>query len=76
VVDNAAAVELAKEPKFHSRTKHIQLAFIYAREQQEKGVISVVQIGTKEQPADFLTKNVDRKSLDHSKNFVGLLFPK
>ena len=74
-VDNAAAVELSKNPKFHSRTKHIQLAFLYAREQQEKGVISVMQVKTHEQPADFLTKNVPAAILAECRHLVGMEFP-
>jgi hypothetical protein len=75
LVDNSAAVELSKHPKFHSRTKHIQLAFLYVRQQQEKGIITVQQVKTKEQPADFLTKNVDAATLQSCLSFVGMQKP-
>ena len=75
MVDNAAAVELSRNPKFHSRTKHIQLAFLYAREQQEKGVVRVMQIKTANQPADFLTKNVSASIFAACKEYVGMQCP-
>jgi hypothetical protein len=75
MVDNSAAVELSKHPKFHSRTKHIQLAFMYVRQQQERGIINVLQVKTKEQPADFLTKNVDAATLKTCLQFVGMETP-
>ena len=75
LVDNEAAVELAKEPKFHSRTKHIQVAFGYVREQQQQGTVAVSHIRTHQQPADFLTKNVGPELLQEGKRLVGLRFP-
>ncbi len=75
MVDNSAAVELSKHPKFHTRTKHLQLAFNLAREEQEKGNIQVVQVATKEQPADFLTKNVDAATLAACISYCGLTYP-
>ena len=30
--DNQGAIELSKNPKFHSRTKHIDIAFHFVRE--------------------------------------------
>jgi hypothetical protein len=75
LVDNSAAVELSKHPKFHSRTKHIQLAFLYVRQQQDKGIISVQQVKTKEQPADFLTKNVDATTLQTCLRYIGMQSP-
>ena len=75
MVDNAAAVELSRNPKYHSRTKHIQLAFIFTREKQECGEIPVHKVTTAEQPADFLTKNVGTGVLEACKRFVGQRYP-
>ena len=57
-VDNEAAIKLSKNPVFHSRTKHVALAFQYAREQVQEGHVSITHVGTKEQAADTLTKNL------------------
>jgi hypothetical protein len=60
-VDNQSAVLLSRNPEFHSRTKHIALAFHYAREQQQAGVVDVVSCRTEDQEADFLTKALTPK---------------
>jgi hypothetical protein len=72
LVDNQSAIVLSKQPLFHSRTKHIQLAFHYVRQKQARGVISVEKVSTSEQPADFLTKNIGVSQLQAAKAFVGL----
>ena len=55
--DNQSTILLSQNPVFHSRTKHIGLAFHYAREKQRQGHIEVTYVPTKEQGADYLTKN-------------------
>lgn len=72
LVDNQSAIELSKHPLYHSRTKHIQLAFHYVRQEQAKRIIDVVKVNTAEQPADFLTKNIGATQLQAAKAFVGL----
>jgi hypothetical protein len=54
--DNAAAIYIANDPAASRRTKHIDVAFHYVREQIDKGIMAVVPIGTKAQHADLLTK--------------------
>ena len=54
--DNESAVKLTRNPEFHARTKHIAVAFHFAREQQRSGVILAVPCNTTEQGADYLTK--------------------
>lgn len=55
-VDNAAAKELVQNPKFHKRTKHIDIKYHFTREHQSRGTIVAHAIGTKDQLADILTK--------------------
>jgi Reverse transcriptase (RNA-dependent DNA polymerase) len=52
--DNNGAIQLAKNPVFHSRTKHINVRYHYIRQQLD--VISVLYKETNKQPADGLTK--------------------
>ena len=64
-VDNEAAIKLSADPIYHSRTKHIALDFLYAREQVQAGVVHISHIPTKEQTADYLTKNVASNIQSH-----------
>ena len=54
--DNNGAIELAKAPKIHPRTKHIALKYHHFREQVRKGLIEINPIDTLEQVADIFTK--------------------
>jgi len=55
-VDNAAAVKLAQNHEFHRRTKHISMKFFFVREKVNEGKLNIVQISTKNQIADVMTK--------------------
>ena len=56
--DNSGAVELANVPKMRPRTKHINTKYHHFRSYVAKGFIKVLKIGTEEQLADILTKNL------------------
>ena len=53
--DNQGAIELAKNPKFHNRTKHIDVSFHFIREQVNLKAISVKYCPTKDMLADIMT---------------------
>ena len=54
--DNRGALELAREPKFRPRTKHIATKYHHFRNAVSKGQIKIFSIDTKNQQADILTK--------------------
>ena len=58
--DNKGAIELANEPKYRPRTKHIGLKWHHFREHVKNGTVKVKYIDTKEQLADCLTKPLPR----------------
>ena len=39
--DNQGAIQLSRNPKFHNRTKHIDISFHFIREQVSRNVVSV-----------------------------------
>ena len=55
-LDNKSAIDLAKNPVFHGRSKHIDIRYHFIRECVKKGEIIVIHIGTDMQKADVLTK--------------------
>jgi hypothetical protein len=59
-IDNQSAIELAKNPVHHDRSKHIDTQFHYIRECTENGVVEVNHVRTKDQLADILTKPLGR----------------
>ena len=61
LVDNTATIDLAYNPEFHNRTKHIDRRHFYIRELVEQHNISVRYVHTSENLADFFTKALPPK---------------
>ena len=57
-MDSALAKKLAENPEFHKRTKHIEILYHYTRQAISDGYISILQIPSREEVADILTKNI------------------
>jgi len=55
-IDNRSAINLAKNPITHSRSKHIEIRLHFIREQVTKGMIEVEYCPTEAQLADGFTK--------------------
>lgn len=54
--DNISATELAKNPVYHSRTKHIELDMHFIRDKVLARELEINYIPSEEQIADILTK--------------------
>lgn len=56
--DNQGSQQLAKNPVFHSRTKHIDVRHHFVRDAVENELIGLEYMPSKEMPADVLTKGL------------------
>ena len=54
--DNSGTLELARLPKLHPRTKHINICYHHFCKHVRKGLIKIFPINTNDQIADALTK--------------------
>ena len=54
--DNTGAIALAKEPRFHKKTRHIKRRFSSIRENVQDGDIDICKVHTDLNVADPLTK--------------------
>ena len=70
--DSQSAIHLAKNPSFHSRTKHIQLQYHFIRSLLEDGILKLEKISGAQNPADMLTKTVTIDKLKLCSASVGL----
>ncbi|KAL5761263.1 hypothetical protein ACOSQ2_020101 [Xanthoceras sorbifolium] len=70
--DSQSAIHLAKNPSFHSRTKHIQLRYHFIRSLLEDGILKLQKISGAQNPADMLTKTVTTDKLKLCSASVGL----
>lgn len=68
--DNRGAIDLAKNPEFHKRTRHIAVRWHYTRQCLREGIIDLVYKPTAEMLADGLTKALTKEKFSR---FVKLL---
>ncbi|KAE8723109.1 Retrovirus-related Pol polyprotein from transposon TNT 1-94 [Hibiscus syriacus] len=71
--DSQSVIHLAKNPSFHSRTKHIQLRYHFIRSLLEDGILKLEKISEAQNPADMLTKTVTTDKLKLCSTSVGML---
>jgi len=62
MIDNTSAIKLAKNPKFHDRTKHINTKHHLIR--VEAKTIHIHHCSTNEKIADIFTKALGREKLE------------
>ena len=70
--DDTRAIILAKESRFHKRTKHIKRRFNSTRDQVKEGDIEICKIHTDLNVADPLTKPLPRAKHDHHQESMGV----
>ena len=70
--DNTRAIALAKESRFHKRTKHIKRRFNSIRDQVKEGNIEICKIHTDLNIADPLTKPLSRAKHDQHQDSIGV----
>ena len=68
--DNQGSHKLARNPVFHSRTKHIDVRHHFIRGALEEGHIELEYMATEDMPADIFTKGLHGPA--HQKCTVGL----
>jgi hypothetical protein len=71
-VDNKSAIELAKNPGNHERTKHIDVRFHFIREHIKDETIRVVHVQSTDQAADILTKALSKPLFEKGKRMLGM----
>ena len=68
--DNLSSIQLAKNPVFHARTKHIEVHYHFVRERVLSGEVELQYVPTDRQTADIFTKPL---GLDKLRQFSGAL---
>ena len=70
--DNTRAIALAKESRFHKKTKHIKRRFNSIRDLVNEGDIEICKIHTDLNVVDPLTKDLPRTKHDQHQDSMGV----
>ncbi|KAL3849434.1 hypothetical protein ACJIZ3_011316 [Penstemon smallii] len=70
--DSQSALHLAKNPAFHSKTKHIRVQYHFVREKVEEGSVGFQKIHTEDNLADVLTEPLNRDKFIWCRSSIGL----
>ena len=71
-IDNMSAIDLAKNPVFHGRSKHIDIRYHFIRECVERGEIIVKHVRSDQQRADCLTKALATVKFQKMRSLLGV----
>ena len=71
--DNTSAINLAKNPVVHSRTKHIEIRHHFIRDHISKGDIELKFIDTTHQVADIFTKPLGTERFNSLVRALGMI---
>ena len=73
--DNNGSNTLGKDPSLHKRMKHIDIQYHYVRERVEAKDVLFRHIPGRENPADALTKPLQRPHFEFLQDHLGIVGP-
>ncbi len=71
--DNLSNTQLARNPVFHARTKHIEVHYHFIREKVLAGEIDLIYVNTEDQVADIFTKVLGAEKHCRFRNMLGVM---
>ena len=74
-INNQSAIAITRNPKFHDRTKHIDMHYHFLRQVVEDKLIQLAYTPTGEQVADVLTKGLPPASHIKFREAMGICCP-
>ena len=72
LVDSKSAIDLARNPVSHDRSKHIETKFHFLRDQVAKGKVKLVHCRTEVQLADIMTKALKADRFKELRRKIGV----
>ncbi|MCO5595029.1 hypothetical protein L7F22_049066 [Adiantum nelumboides] len=70
--DSQSAIQLARNPVYHSKTKHVDVKYHFIREMVENKQVQLVKVHTTDNLVDLLTKGLPGESFAHCRKLLGI----
>ncbi|MCO5586568.1 hypothetical protein L7F22_040509 [Adiantum nelumboides] len=70
--DSQSAIQLACNPVYHSKTKHVDVKYHFIKEMVEDKQVQLVKVHTIDNPADLLTKGHLGENFAHYHKLLGV----
>ncbi|MCO5578860.1 hypothetical protein L7F22_032707 [Adiantum nelumboides] len=70
--DTLSAIQLAHNPVYHSKTKHVDVKYHFIKEMVDDKQIQLAKVHTTDNPADLLTKGLPGESFAHCRKLVSV----
>ena len=70
--DNQGAIELARNAKYHSQTKHIDICHHFVRERVVSNEIRVIYCRTEDMVADIMTKGLPKPTFEKLRDLLSM----
>ena len=70
--DNQSEIFLAKNPSYHSKTKHINVQYHFVRDMIEDKKVLLVKVDTLNNTADTLKKSVSYEKFSWCREIMGV----
>jgi hypothetical protein len=71
--DSSYVVQLAKNPVFHGKSKHIHVRFHFLRDLVNEGVVELKYCNSQEQVADLMTKPLKLEQFEKLRGMLGMV---
>jgi hypothetical protein len=71
--DSQSAIFLAKNPTYHSKTKHIDVQYHFVRDMVEEKKVLLMKVDTLKNVADSLTKSVSTEKFSWCRGSMGIV---
>jgi hypothetical protein len=71
--DNLSSIQLARNPVFHARTKHIEVHYHFIKEKVLAGEIDLIYVSTEDQVADIFTKVLGAEKHRRFRSMLGVM---
>jgi hypothetical protein len=71
--DNLSSIQLARNPVFHARTKHIEVHYHFIRERVLASEIDLIYVSTEDQVVDIFTKVLGAEKHRRFRSMLGVM---